>query len=726
MNEMKISRRNFLSISATAAGAMVIGFHMPGKAMAQQAPASSEINAWLSIDANNIVSIATPQTEMGQGAFTSVPMMIAEELDVPWENVRHVFADANRHVNNDNLYTTTSTGGSTTVSRRHPYMMQAGASARERLRQAAATRWGVPLDQVVAKQGMLTAGSNSGTYGEFAAEAAGVTLEAEPAIKEPGDWWLLGTDVKRLDIPLKTNGTAVYPTDVEVEGMVYAAVAACPVPEGKLVSFDFDAIKDMPGVIQAVEMKQVKDTPSFTDLRSGVAVVAESWYQARNALAAMPIVWDFGRGASINTESQNAEALGLLAATGVVLKDEEGNPGKGYDKGVNQDAVPGLLESATKLVVGEVYYRPFEAHATMMPPAAVADVKADRADIWTFTQDIGRSLNEVADQLGRDTTQVFLHQTYLGGGFGGGFNMDVHRQAAAISAEIGRPVKVIRSREEDIAGDSQRPPVWGTYKAALGEDGLPTALMTHFVGEEKMPNFARSSVANMPYLVPNRRHELSKIQNHVPIGYHRAPGANSNGFIVEQMVDELAQAGGWDPLEWRLKLTEGNEPWQRVLLAMKEKSGFTTDLGNGEGMGIAVVESHGTIAGCVATVTVSRRGQLFVEKLQYFINSGYVINPLNAIEQAESSAIWELSHAMYGGLDLRDGRFVNTNFDSYQMLRMPDTPPVIEVELVNSENGWWGGLGEPSGPPTPPAIANAIFYATGTRVRTTPFTKATL
>lgn len=726
MNELNISRRNFLTISATAAGAMVIGFHMPGKAMAQESAPGTEVNAWLSIDADNIVSIATPQTEMGQGAFTSIPMMIAEELDVPWENVRHVFADANRHVNNNNLYTTTSTGGSTTVSRRHPYMMQAGASARERLRQAAANRWNVPLDQVVAKQGMLTAGSNSGTYGEFAADAAGITLAAEPAIKSPSDWWLLGTDVKRLDIPLKTNGSAVYPTDVEVEGMVYAAVAACPVPEGKLVSFDFEAIKDMPGVIQAVELKQTKDTPSFTDLRSAVAVVAESWYQARNALAAMPIVWDFGRGASINTESQNAEALSLLAGTGVVLKDEEGNPGKGYDKGVNQDAVPGLLESASKLVVGEVYYRPFEAHATMMPPAAVADVKADRADVWTFTQDIGRSLNEVADQLGRDTSNVFLHQTYLGGGFGGGFNMDVHRQAAAISAEIGRPVKVIRSREEDIAGDSQRPPVWGTYKAALGEDGLPTALMTHFVGEEKMPNFARSSVANMPYLVPNRRHELSKIQNHVPIGYHRAPGANSNGFIVEQMVDELAQAGGWDPLEWRLKMTEGNEPWQRVLLAMKEKSGWTTDLGDGEGMGLAVVESHGTTCGCVATVTVSRRGQMFVEKLQYFINSGYVINPLNAIEQAESSAIWELSHAMYGGLDLRDGRFVNTNFDSYQMLRMPDTPPVIEVELVNSEDGWWGGLGEPAGPPTPPAIANAIFYATGTRVRTTPFTKATL
>ncbi|MBM3613174.1 MAG: twin-arginine translocation signal domain-containing protein, partial [Alphaproteobacteria bacterium] len=548
MNTMNFSRRNFLKVSASAAGGLMLGFHLPRAAEAGAHGAAVEINAWLTIDPNNIVSIVTPQTEMGQGAFTAVPMMIAEELDIPWENVRHIFVNANRHVNNNNLYTTTSTGGSTTVSRRHPYMMQAGASARERLRVAAATKWGVPVDQVTAKQGVLTAGSNTGTYGEFAADAVNVTLAEEPKIKAYKDWWLLGKeDVKRLDIPLKTNGTATYPIDVTVPGMVHAAVQACPVPEGKLVSFDFEAIKAMPGVIAAVELKQVKDVPAFTDLRSAVAVVAEEWYQAKNALAVLPIVWDLGRGASISSESQNAEALQLLAGPGTLLLNEDGNIGKNLDKGVNQDAVPGIIAASSKVVQGEVYYRPFETHATMMPPCAVADVKADRADVWTFTQDIARSLNEVADQLGRDTKNVFLHQTFLGGGFGGGYNMDVHRQATAISAEIGRPVKVIRSREEDIAQDSQRPPVWGTYKAALGDDGLPVALVTHFVGEEKMPAFSQRGVANMPYLVPNRRHEYSAVQNHIPIGYHRAPGANHTGFIVEQMVDELAQAGGWDP-----------------------------------------------------------------------------------------------------------------------------------------------------------------------------------
>lgn len=723
---MTFTRRNFLQIAASAAGGLMIGFPMQARAQAEGATTVAEINAWLTISPDNIVSIVTPQSELGQGAFTSVPMMIAEELDIPWENVRHVFADANRHVNNENLYTTTSTGGSTTVSRRHPYMMQAGASARERLRAAAAARWGVPLEEVVAKRGMLTAGTNSGTYGDFAADAAGITLETEPPIKAYGDWWLLGQDIKRLDVASKTNGTAVYPIDVTVDGMVYAAVRSCPVPGGRLVSYDFDAVKGMTGVLSAVKITQVKDVPSFTDMRDCVAIVAESWYQANNALASMPIEWDLGRGATISFETQTAEALALLGKPGTLLKNEEGNLGLDSDQGVNQEEVPGLIDASSKVVTGEVFSRPFESHATMSPPAAVANVTADRVDVWTYTQDIARSLTEVADQLGRDTKNVHLHQTYQGGGFGGGFNMFVHRQAAAISAEVGKPVKVIYSREEDIAQDSLRPPVWGTYKAALGDDGLPIALVTHVVGEEKMPVFSLRSIANMPYKIANRRHESSQIASHIPIGYHRAPGANSNGFFVEQMVDELAQAGDWDPLEWRIKMTEGLEPYQRVLMAMKEKSGWTTDLGNGEGMGCAIVESHGTVAGCVATVTVSRRGQIFVDKLQYFMNSGYTINPLVAREQAESSAIWEMGHAFFGGLDIRDGRVVNTNFDSYPLIRMPDAPLEIQVEMVNSEDQWWGGLGEPSGPPTPPAIANAIFYATGTRVRATPFSKATI
>jgi isoquinoline 1-oxidoreductase beta subunit len=248
-------------------------------------------------------------------------------------------------------------------------------------------------------------------------------------------------------------------------------------------------------------------------------------------------------------------------------------------------------------------------------------------------------------------------------------------------------------------------------------------LLTHFVGEEKNVSFSTRGVADMPYLIPNKRHEYSAVQSHIPIGYHRAPGANSNAFAVEQMVDEMALAGGWDPIDWRLKMTEGIEPWQRVLKAMKDKSGFTTDLPDGEGMGCAVYESHGSVAGCVASVSISRRGQIYVDKLQFFVNSGYVLNRQNATEQIESAAAYELGAAMYGGLDLREGRIRNTNFDTYNQLRIADMPP-IEVNWELSQDGWWGGLGEPGGPPVPPAVANAIYFATGTRVRETPFTKA--
>ena len=723
MKDFEFTRRNFLHISTSAVGGLMLGFHTPPSFAEQQVLGDTiEMNAFLSIDPDGTVKIATPQTEMGQGAKTSIAIMVAEELDVPWNMVQAVWADPNRHVNAGEVYTTTSTGGSRTVQSRHPYIMQAGASARERLRAAAAEAWGVSVSAVTAKQGILTSGSKSGTYGEFALAASKVKLSEEPKIKEYGDWWLIGTDVPRLDVAEKTNGSAIYPMDISLDGMVYAAVASCPVPEGTLKSFDFDAVKDMPGVLDVVELTQKVDVASFRELRSGVAIVASSWYLARNALNAMPIEWDYGRGVDISFGSQTAEAKNFLASGGKLVKKEKGNPGARSGGGINPENVPEILNASNNIVSGN-YSRPFEAHATMMPPCAVADVTAERVDIWTFTQDTARSLGEVADQLGRDTKNIYLHQTYIGGGFGGGYNMPVHRQAVAISDAIGKPVKVIWSREDDIAQDSQRPPIWAEYKASLNSGGLPDALLTHFVGEEKNVSFSTRGVADMPYLIPNKRHEYSAVQSHIPIGYHRAPGANSNAFAVEQMVDELALAGGWDPIDWRLKMTEGIEPWQRVLKAMKDKSGFTTDLPDGEGMGCAIYESHGSVAGCVASVSISRRGQIYVDKLQFFVNSGYVLNRQNATEQIESAAAYELGAAMYGGLDLRDGRIRNTNFDTYNQLRIADMPP-IEVNWELSQDGWWGGLGEPGGPPVPPAVANAIYFATGTRVRETPFTKA--
>ena len=718
--QMKMSRRTLIRTMALGSGGMLLGFYMPGATAAVVAPKpwttptdGTEINAWLTIDADGTVTIRVPHTEQGQGALTSVSMMIAEELDVAWGKVQAVFADMNRQVNYGEEYIATTTNGSRLVRQQHPHIMQAGASARERLKEAAANFWDVRRADVVAKQGVLSAGNYSADYAEFAIAAAEISLVEEPAIKTPDQWWLLGNPTPRLDVPVKVNGSAQYSIDTRIDGMVYAAVKCCPVPWGGLKSYDFDAIKDRTGVISAIEFKAVDGKTATSDMQNGVAVVADSWYRAKTALDLMPIEWDFGPNNGVSNDSQAAEANRLFEVTGEVSNE------------VGSDAV-GKIGRSRRTLTAE-YHRPYETHARMEPINATVSVTDQRVDVWSPAQNQASPLNVVAGHLGRDTKDVHVHTTFLGGAFGGngGGSTAVTRQAAEISNQLKRPVKVIWSREEDVTHDKQRPPVHIRLKAALGDNGLPEAFFSRAVWfahegvESHGPATADQSIGNMPYLVPNRRHERHNVAAHIPTATHRGPGANQNGFIVEQFADEMALAGDWDPLEWRLEMTKGLEPWQRVLLKLKEVAGFTTDLPKGEGMGIAIIEDHGSICGTCATVSVSQRGQLTIEKLVQVMNSGYMINPLNGAEQIEGAACWELSHALYGGLDLRDGCFMNTNFNTYNLMRLPQMPEV-EVHFALSQDGWWGGMGEPGGPPTPPAVANAIYFATGKRVRSTP------
>ena len=716
--DIDVSRRTFLRASLAAGGGLMIGFHIPGMTSeAEAAPilpeawkapkAGVEINAWLTIDDKGEVTIRCPHTEMGQGGMTSVAMMVAEELDVPWEKVSCVLADANRFVTRGQEYKDMSTGGSNLVRNRHPHIMQAGASARERLKEAAAKAWGVERSKVVAKQGVLSSGDKKGTYAEFASAAAAVTLAEEPKIKKYGDWWLIGKDTPRMDVAVKVDGSAIYPIDVRLPGMVYAAVKASPVPGGKLKSFNFDAIKGRPGIIAAVELKQTKAKLANADMRSAIAVVADSFYRAKTALDLMPIEWDLGPGAD-SYEKMDAQAKTLMGQEGKHAEEVRGDPRP-------------ILAKGGKVVTGD-FSRPYECHVPMSPPAVVADVKPDRIDVWAFTQNVAATLLLAADQAGRNPKDVFVHGVYQGGGFGLGNAIDIPRQAVEISKQIGKPVKLIWTREENVLQARSRPPIWARFEATLDDKGLPTALLARAVGESEVPDYADRGIANMSYAVPHYRFERQIVPSNIPVGPNRAPGNNQNGFTIESFADELAIAGGWDPLEWRLKMTEGNEPWQRVLLKLKEISGFTTKLPKGRGMGIAVVESHGSVVGACATVEVSRRGALTIEKVLIVSNSGYCLNPRAAHEQVSSCIAWELSHALYGGLTLQGGRFQNVNFDTYKLMRIPDMPEVQSV-LALSENNWWGGFGETAGPPTPPAVANAIFFATGKRVRSTPMLK---
>ncbi len=723
MTKQILSRRSFIQASVAAGGGLMLGFHMPTALAASIGPRAQstttaggiEINAWIVIDKDGTVTMRIPHTEMGQGGITSVAMLIAEELNVDWSKIKTEFADANRHLRNDKEYKVMSTHGSQLVRLQHPHLMGAGASARERLKQAAAEAWGVDRSEVQAKLGVLTAGNRTGTYGEFAEAAARTKLDQEPAIQtDPAKWWLLGKPTQRLDIPNKVNGSAQYAIDTRVPGMVYAAVKASPVPWGTLKRYNFDAIKGRPGVIAAVPLKAVPGKRGQPDLQDAVAVVADTWYRAKTALDLLPIEWDFGDSAKASTAGYYAEGHRLMEQTGKV----SGKP----------DPKAAEIIAASKKVVTASYERPFETHARMEPINATVHVQPGRVDVWSPTQDQSAAILLVADQLKVDPKTVYAHTMFLGGGFGGngGGGTGVTRQAAEISKQVGKPVKVIWSREEDLAQDKQRPLAVAKLTAAIGDDGLPAALFTRaawFIQDGNARVGSASAdygIYNMPYRVPHRHHERHDAKTHIPSSTHRAPGANQLGFMAEVFVDEMAIAGGWDPLEWRIKMTEGLPDWQLVLKTLKEKAGFRTDLPKGEGMGVAVVELHGTIAAACATVTVSRRGRLEIEKVLVVLDAGRVINPLAATEQCEGSVCWELSHAWTGGLELEGGRFVNTNFDTYNLLRI-DQNPDVETIFASSGGKKWGGLGEPAGPPVPPAVGNAIYYATGKRIRSTPF-----
>ena len=719
MSVAPVTRRHFLKVSAAAGGGLLIGFHIPEAFAATvnakpwtASPQGAEINAWLAIDAEGNVTIRVPHTEMGQGALTAVSMMIAEELDVDWTRVRAVFADPNRHLRNGNEYKSMNTSGSAVVRRQHPHIMQAGASARERLKEAAARAWGVDRSNVEAKLGTLKAGTCTATYAEFATAAAAITLPEEPTIKKPGDWWLLGKPLKRLDVDVKSNGSAVYAIDVQVPDMVYAAVKACPVPWGTLKRYDDSAIKNRPGILAVVALKSAPGQTDNSDLQDAVAVVADSWWRAKTALDELPIEWDYGPNANVSSASQLALARRRLEQPGELVSEKS----------------EGVLWIGEAREVTAEYHRPWETHARMEPINATVSVTPERVDVWSPTQDQSDALELAADQAGRDPKDVYVHTVFLGGGFGGngGGATAVTRQATELSKRLKRPVKVIWSREEDIAQDKQRPPNVTRLTAALRGNGLPYAWSTRSLwftpeGVERVgPATADYAISNMPYQVPNRRHERINAKAHIPVATHRAPGTNQHGFMTECFVDEVAIVSGIDPLEWRLRMTQGMDDWQLVLRTLKEKSGFRTDLPKGQGMGVAIVEDHGSICAACATVHVSQKGELAVEKVVIVIDSGHVINPHNAAEQLEGGVCWELTHAWMGGLELREGRFVNTNFDSYPLLRMPQMPEV-EVHFALSGGSKWGGIGEPAGPPTPPAVANAIYFATGKRIRSTPF-----
>jgi isoquinoline 1-oxidoreductase subunit beta len=709
-----ITRRHFVVASASAAGGLAISVAFPGLADAASIGAQAwgpestpnEINAFLAIDPDGSILIRSPHQEMGQGAITALPMIVAEELECDWSKVKVEYASPARNLREKNVYGEMTTVGSRGVRTSWQMLLQAGASARERLIAAAAQRWNVSPSDCEAANSKIThkATGRSFDYGALAADATSIKLDKEPAIRTPDQFKLIGKRLARLDTPLKINGSAKFAIDTKVPDMVYAAVAACPVFGGKLKSVDDAPAKGRRGILQVVK------------LESAVVVVADRFWRAKEALALLKPEWDVG--AAGNTDSAQFAKLYRDTLDGPMVSAR------------NDGSVDDAFGKGGKLVEA-VYEAPHLAHATMEPLNATVHLQPDKLEVWLGSQTPMGTIRQAAAASGLKPEQIVIHNCFLGGGFGRRSINDEMRQAILVAKEVGKPVKLVWTREEDMTQDRYRPQAAVRMKAALGSDGMPTAFdakiavgsILRSTGINKVENGIEAQAvegfANIPYAIPNVRVGCMLKNTHVPVMFWRSVGSSQNAFFVESYIDELAQAAGQDPYKFRRTLLAGKSDFLGVLDTIAEKSDWGKPLGQGRGRGIAIHECYGSIIGQVAEVTVSQKGEVKVDRVVAAVDCGHVVNPGIVEAQIQSGVIYGLSAALYGEITVKQGRVEQGNFDEYQVVRLADTPK-IEVYLALSGGKKWGGIGEPGTAATAPAVANAVFAATGTRVRSMP------
>jgi isoquinoline 1-oxidoreductase beta subunit len=541
-------------------------------------------------------------------------------------------------------------------------------------------------------------------YGALAADAANIKLDKEPAIRTPDQFKLIGKRLARLDTPLKINGSAKFAIDTVVPNMVYAAVSACPVFGGRLKSVDDAPVKGRRGVLQVVK------------LDNAVVVVADRFWRAKEALALLKPEWDAGEAG--NTDSAQFAKLYRDTLDGpMVSARNDGSVDDAFGKGGK--------------FVEAVYEAPHLAHATMEPLNATVHLQPDKLEVWLGSQTPMGTIRQAAAASGLKPEQIIIHNCFLGGGFGRRSINDEMRQAILVAKEVGKPVKLVWTREEDMTQDRYRPQAAVRMKAALGSDGMPTAFdakiavgsILRSTGINKVENGIEAQAvegfANIPYAIPSVRVGCMLKNTHVPVMFWRSVGSSQNAFFVESYIDELAQAAGQDPYKFRRALLAGKSDFLGVLDTIAEKSDWGKPLGQGRGRGIAIHECYGSIIGQVAEVTVSQKGEVKVDRVVAAVDCGHVVNPGIVEAQIQSGVIYGLSAALYGEITIKQGRVEQGNFDEYQVVRLADTPK-IEVYLALSGGKKWGGIGEPGTAATAPAVANAVFAATGTRVRSMP------
>jgi isoquinoline 1-oxidoreductase subunit beta len=713
-----LSRRHFILTAATAAGGFMIGIGAaPRAALAatvgiapggdENAYSPNDIDAWIAIDPDDSILIRYQRSEMGQGSMTALPMMIAEELQCDWSKVRIEYASPNRNLRENNVYGPMFSHGSMSVRTSQKKMQQVGASARERLIAAAAARWNVPASECSAARSVVThkPSGQSLRFGELAADAAKITLTAEPAIKTPGQFTFIPKPLPRVDVVHKTDGSAKFGIDAQVPGMVFAAITACPVPGGKLKSVDGSVLNGAPGVLNVVK------------LPNAVAVVAtDTYWRAKRALSRLQPEWDVGAAGQVDSDKLSQMYRAALNEPMLTARN---------DGNVDQ------VFSAAAKTFEAIYETPYLSHSPMEPMNATVNLQPDRLDVWVGTQDAAEALEAAAKASGLKPEQVYVHNGFLGGGFGRRDANDEVKQAIAIAKAVQRPVKLVWTREEDTRQDKFRPHAMVGFKATVGADGMPTAWSMRVVTSSifdsvgiprpanKIEPQTVAGLADNPYNVPNVRVESLVKNTHLPVWFWRAPGVNQHIFAIESFLDEIAAASGIDPYQMRRKLLEGKADWLKVLDTAAEKGEWGKPLTKGSGRGIAICTDCDSICAQVAEVTVKPDGQVKVNRVTVALDTRYMVNPQTIAEQAEGAVIYGLTAALYGKITIKDGAAVQGNFDTYRMVRLAEAPK-INVHLVPSGGKVWGGAGEPATPPIPAAVANAIFAATGKRLRSLP------
>jgi len=690
----KLTRRSFLKTGAAAAGGLVLGFYLPGKDELEAQATIGKLNAFVRIGTDDAVTLYIHKAEMGQGTVTSLSMLLAEELECDWKKIRTEFPGVDPIA----FGPVQGVFGSMSIRTSWEPLRKAGATACEMLVQAAAQKWGVPKAQCRAENSTIVnlATKERLSYGSLAEAASKLPVPQNASLKDPTLFKLVGKPQKRMDTPAKVTGKTTFGIDVKVPGMLHATLQRCPVFGGKVASFDATKARAVPGVKQVVQIS------------SGVAVLADNTWAAMEGRKALVVQWDEGPLANTSSATIRNTFADLAEKSGAVARKEG-------------DAAAALSGAPRKIEA--LYEAPYLAHAPMEPLNAVAHVRADGCDVWTGTQ-IQTAARETAAQItGLPADKVQIHTMYLGGGFGRRGRADFVAEAVEISRAAGVPVQLQWTRDDDLQHDTYRPASYTKFTAVLDADGNPTVWNARIV----CPSFgglrngvdrtAVEGIAEIRYTIPNILVDYIPPDVGIPTSFWRSVGYSQNTFFTESFMDELAAAARKDPVEFRRKLLSKAPRMLGVLELAAEKAGWGKPLPAGRFRGVAVVDNLGSFNAQIAEISIDK-GKVRVQRVVCAVDCGYVVNPAIVKQQIESGIVYGLSAALRGEITLDRGRVQQTNFNNYEPLRM-DEMPVIETYIVTSTNPP-GGIGEASTPAIAPAVTNAIFSATGKRIRKLP------